>query len=407
MKVLIAAPYLYDANRREFSKNKTGFGIILRDILEQVRQGADVCFISHVLTKGYDGIAPHTVASVLCNAKFSDYLEAFRCVIVPELPDINRLNLAYYRLEKGFIRKTISSYAPEIVHIHGIGPGSQSYVDVCKELQVPYIVTSHGLLENATRSSAQLKEFEKEKLHEMNEEGIPISVISTGIKKRLLHSSYYGLRNKKSIHVVTNGINVKRLKPFNNIRQHYGIPQEAKIVLAIGSVYKGKNQIQIVRAYKKMPEEVKKNLWIFFAGTIDSSYPIFEEIQKDPYKDHLIMLDFVPHEALVNYYCNADLTVLASIEEGFGLSLVESFVYGVPSVTFSDLDAVPDIYNENAMLLCNERSDDALEDTIVAALEKKWNSEWIQEYSKRFSLEHMRDEYMKLYKKVLEEASSQ
>lgn len=115
------------------------------------------------------------------------------------------------------------------------------------------------------------------------------------------------------------------------------------------------------------------------------------------------MTGFLPFEDIINYYNEADLLILASIEEGFGLSLIEGFVYGVPSVTFSDLDAVPDVYDERAMMLCHERTDKALAATIELALEKNWDKEWIKGYSKKFSLESMRDKYLDVYREVIAE----
>ena len=48
---------------------------------------------------------------------------------------------------------------------------------------------------------------------------------------------------------------------------------------------------------------------------------------------------------------------------------MEGFAYGVPSLTFADLNAVFDIYDETAMLLCHERSDEALSAAMAQALE--------------------------------------
>ena len=74
---------------------------------------------------------------------------------------------------------------------------------------------------------------------------------------------------------------------------------------------------------------------------------------------------------------------------------------GVPCVTFSDLDAVHDIYDERAMLLCGNRSDDALAKSLEIALNKSWDKEWIKKYSKNFSLEKMTERYIDIYKKIV------
>ena len=93
---------------------------------------------------------------------------------------------------------------------------------------------------------------------------------------------------------------------------------------------------------------------------------------------------------------------MASRDEGFGLSLIEGFSFGIPCVTFSDLDAVQDIMNEDAVLLCASRDDKDFSDVISAAIKKKWDKEKITEYAKQFSLETMAERYCKFYEmKVL------
>lgn len=42
-------------------------------------------------------------------------------------------------------------------------------------------------------------------------------------------------------------------------------------------------------------------------------------------------------------WVNTDLNIFLSKNDGFGLSVIESFVRGVPSVMYDDLDAVRDV----------------------------------------------------------------
>ena len=404
IKVLFAAPYIYKSNWSEFSKNKTGFGIIVEKIFSLVKQVENACLISHVLTKGHDAIVSHNILSILYHARIKDYYLAFKQLLFPDTQDVNRFKLAYYYLDKGFFSNLVKKYEPDVVHIHGIGIGTNCYIDVCRENSTPYIVTIHGVLEKSSTASNSFKNIERRCLRELNEEKIPITVVSTGIKRRLLDCSYYGLCNDGYIKVITNGTDVKAKEAFKNIREQYNIPLTGKIIVAIGSVYAGKNQIEIVRAYARMSEVTKENTWIFIIGNIIDGYPIQEEVNRlDLLKKHIFLTGFLPFEDIINYYNEADLLILASIEEGFGLSLIEGFVYGVPSVTFSDLDAVPDVYDERAMMLCHERTDKALAATIELALEKNWDKEWIKGYSKKFSLESMRDKYLDVYREVIAE----
>ena len=63
--------------------------------------------------------------------------------------------------------------------------------------------------------------------------------------------------------------------------------------------------------------------------------------------NNIVFCGFIDKENIPSYINQSDINVVASLDEGFGLSMIECFVHGVPTVTFSDLDAIEDIYNEN------------------------------------------------------------
>ena len=135
-------------------------------------------------------------------------------------------------------------------------------------------------------------------------------------------------------------------------------------------------------------------------GSTNHSYSVTEEIEHLNLKDKVICTGFVPREELNNYYSAAHNTVCASIVEGFGLSMIEGFVYGAPCVAFSDIQAISDIYDEDAMLLCHERSDTAFASALEKALMMEWNKTKIQEHSRKFSLETMAQKYVSVYNMV-------
>jgi glycosyltransferase involved in cell wall biosynthesis len=150
-----------------------------------------------------------------------------------------------------------------------------------------------------------------------------------------------------------------------------------------------------------MPHDFRQRVWLVIIGTISSNYPIFANMKELGLEDRIIVTGFIPHKELHNYYAAADLNILASHDEGFGLSIIEGFVYGVPSVTFSDLDAISDLYDEKAMVLCDERTDEAFSKKIRFALEKQWDREAIKEYSKKFSMESMTEKYISVFKQEI------
>jgi glycosyltransferase involved in cell wall biosynthesis len=55
-------------------------------------------------------------------------------------------------------------------------------------------------------------------------------------------------------------------------------------------------------------------------------------VERHRLQDHVFFTGFVPDEALVHLYNRADLLVLPSLEEGFGLPAMEAAACGTPVV---------------------------------------------------------------------------
>lgn len=404
MKILILSPYIY-SDKYEYTKNKTGFGMMVMDIVNSLcEQGNEVYVLTHKLyPRSIDGslvFLEHRLAEVFFYAQIhglSDEISNIRrlkCVLS------TKLRLLYYFLDRGYVKYVIRRIRPDIVHIHGVGLGSKNYVEACEELEVPFVITAHGLNQNSREAAQEDRKFEREFFRESEEKNIPITVVSTGIKRRLM-GEYYGLNNASNIQVVTNGTDMHMMETTEDISSKHAIPDGCKICLAVGSACERKNQIQIVRAFSVLPNYLRENTRVLILGNISESYQIKKEISRLGLDDFVICCGFVQHEELRNYYAVADLNILASKDEGFGLSMIEGFVYGVPSVAFSDLDAVLDVYDENVMELCDDRTDESFSKAISAALEKQWDKEAIKQHGKKFSLQIMAEKYMGVYTQAI------
>ena len=117
--------------------------------------------------------------------------------------------------------------------------------------------------------------------------------------------------------------------------------------------------------------------------------------------DKVHLLGFLTHKKVDQILEQANLNVIASKDEGFGLSIIEGYSHGVPTVTFSDLDAVPDLFDNQAMVKVEGRSDDELATGIEEGLNKQWDRSWIREYAKSFSIAKMAEQYIKVYSQSL------
>lgn len=402
MKVLFAVPYIYSKNYPKFTKNPTGFGMLVEQIFEYVSDKNDVYLISHVLTKGYGNILPHTIGDVLRHVRFRDILQGMNWAIHYKQGLKGRIKYFYYCLNKGYARYIIKKLKPDVVHIHSLGMRNKVFIEICEELGQKYIVTLHGLigLNNSVQAPKWDKAYEKEVLQRCEEQNIPVTVISTGIKNRI--EKHYLKDASRSITVVTNGTKVTPIEGelHRDLRREYHIPEGVKIAVVVGNISVNKNQIQIVDAVAGLLEK-RKDIVVFLCGKDTIGGKVRERIDACGLGSHIFELGFVPYEQLGNVYKQADFNILASINDGFGLSIVEAFVYGLPTVTFGDLDAIPDLYNEKAMLLCEDRSTEALSAAIDKAMDAEWDAESIRAYSKNFSLEKMAENYQRVYEQTV------
>ena len=401
MKVLIATTYIYKKDWPEFTRNRTGFGIMVNDIFESVSEEADTYLLSQVITEGHGKVLRHTWRDVLCSARLKDWGKGFRYFFGYQQGMKKRIKYFYYALNSGSIRKAIRTIKPDVVHIQGIGAQIKPFIEICEEENVPYIVTLHGLIgfDNTVLASVWDKQMEKDFLIEADEKGIPVTVISTGMKRRI-EKNYLG-HEAKNITVVCNGTKIQYDEKLIDLdatplRKEFGLTDE-KIIVAIGSLCERKNQIQIVRALKK----VKTPCHLFLCGADTMAGEVQRSVDDQGMSDKVHLLGFLTHKKVDQILEQANLNVIASKDEGFGLSIIEGYSHGVPTVTFSDLDAVPDLFDNQAMVKVEGRSDDELATGIEEGLNKQWDRSWIREYAKSFSIAKMAEQYIKVYSQSL------
>ena len=114
------------------------------------------------------------------------------------------------------------------------------------------------------------------------------------------------------------------------IREKYGIPEDAPVVGFVGRLGKEKGCNELFRAFQEIKKTVP-NAKLLFVGPIEKEESIDPELLEYFWKcDDIIKTDRVTH---VEKYTSAmDVFVLPSYREGFGMSVVEASAMEVPVV---------------------------------------------------------------------------
>lgn len=398
MKIVIAAPYVYYPNDKVLCRNKTGFGIMVNKIFNTIREHEPNCKLLSLDLTGRntpEGVVKHTAVDILKKVNFKYLVQGIRYFFHGELSLKQRIKYCIYCFDKGFIEDYLLSERPDVVNIHGIGTKTISIIEVCDKLNIKYIVTLHGLYsndKNALSPSVIDRRIEREFIIDAFSSNIPMSVISTGIKKEI-EKEYLNGEVAKNVRIILNGTEgFNELHSCSNSDDYFTI-------CSIGNLTKGKNHIQIIRACELLCR--KKKIRLIIVGEGNARNEIEKYIDEHNLELIVELKGFVDHVDLPKIIKHCNLNVLASIKEGFGLSIIEGYSMGIPAVFFSDIDAANDISSPDATIMVETRSDEALADAINYALEKKWEMVKIQKFAETFSLEKMAKEYITYFNDIL------
>lgn len=144
-----------------------------------------------------------------------------------------------------------------------------------------------------------------------------------------------------------------------------GVTRE-NIVLSVGAIQKRKNIARLVEAFETLDGSWR----LIVAGSCGyGSEEILRRIEHSPARDRISVTGYVSLEDLAGYYAAASIFAFPSLDEGFGMPLLEAMAAGVPIVT-SDRSALPEVAGDAAMLVDPE-STDALSGALRDLAEKE------------------------------------
>lgn len=404
-KILILTPHIYFDGIENFTKNRTGFAFMMNDIVYNLsKQNVSVAVLTQSsITKGYITENIH-----ILKRTWFDFIRFFRfeylllaIKLIKKRPKNIKtiLKTIFYCLSSGYVEKVISSWKPDVIHIHSLLPSVIPYIYSTSKFKIPYIVTIHALIPNQSKDpESNFRSMFESKFHSMAEtKNISVTTVSTGMKNRIINK--YKLKSGNNIQVITNGTNISKTDTTQfDLRNKYNIMQECEIVLCVGTIGTRKNQLQLLRAYDFLDNNDKEKLSILFIGNDTLNGELDREIKLRGLGFRVKNCGFVDKNIIHTYYDQADYNVLVSIDEGFGLSIIEGYSFGLPTLTFKDLDAANDLYHQDCMIVVDERTDIALSKGLKELTCRKWNRTLVKNYAHNFSSKSMAKKYIELYK---------
>lgn len=399
MKVLAISSHFYDEQHTKTKGLITGLGIMLRDIFEGVSQQVNCLFLTTNMVTKDKSIGNIKMFSalkgrnLLQSIKIKDCISVISLLIKGYTPRIIKQKiLASKSIER--LKELINEEKPDIINLHDLGYINREIAHYCSSNGIRCVITIHLYIGNNTNTYGynQLKENEDSTF---NLKGLYYSVVSSGIKKRILLDHPNILPDQ--VFVIVNGSNfVDNIKtPFTAL----SATNNKKTLLCIGTICERKNQLQIIRAVKKMTPEEREGFEILFFGS-DNSGKFQEQIDQSGCGNTLHYMGKITQSQLQKYYQSAFGTITVSKNEGFGLTVIEGYSYGLPAIFNADLDSSPDLFSPDACLTINDNTDETLRNTILNFLSIKWNPQIICEFAKKFSMKEVCNHYVNMYNQI-------
>jgi glycosyltransferase involved in cell wall biosynthesis len=123
--------------------------------------------------------------------------------------------------------------------------------------------------------------------------------------------------------------------------------QRERIVFSAGAVQKRKNIARLVGAFESLD-----NSWtLALAGSLGfGGEEIGSRIEASPARSRIKLLGYVSPEELATWYARASIFAFPSLDEGFGMPVLEAMAAGAAVLT-SDRSALPEVAGDAALLV--------------------------------------------------------
>jgi glycosyltransferase involved in cell wall biosynthesis len=181
-----------------------------------------------------------------------------------------------------------------------------------------------------------------------------------------------------------------------------------KYILHLGVLEKRKNLLNLIMAFHLLLAEGYEDYYLVLAGSsvakekIDDSANIRNLVKKLDLEERVILTGFISDEHLAHYYKNATVYAFVSINEGFGLPVLEAFQNNLPTL-ISDNSCLPEVGGD-AVITCDPFNITDIKNKLKLIIDNpSLQSQLIEKGHKRltlFSWQNSAGELLNVFKEI-------
>lgn len=303
------------------------------------------------------------------------------------------------------LRKALDDFAPDIIHCHSQASMLSLAIKYAKKRDLPIISTMHTKFSFCYKESAKLDIIVKPMLKSIGKKLKKVDVVTSvsySMKDEFLQYGFNG-----QFQVIKNGLSIKSFEPDEIqkfAQDKYDLKPNDNIFIFVGRITKVKN-IQFILDTLEILNQNGTNFKMIIVGD-GNDLKHFKTVaeEKGIASKVLFLGKITDKKLLASLYLNANINIFPSIFDNDSLTIVEAAMYSTPSITIKDTGSSERLTDgENGFVV--ENNPKAMAERITELLLDKHQIEKAGQNAKNQlvkSWEDVTQEYLKLYKKTIE-----
>ena len=308
---------------------------------------------------------------------------------------------------KNWMDHTIKAF--NIVHVHGLYRFPVTYAArAARKAVVPHVITPHGALDPFLYTQSRYSVFIKRLYERLFD--FPnmrhASAINYTTQEELLRTKFLNLRAPTA--VVPNGIDwhqYDQLPQRGSFRDSIGVDMAAPLVLFLGRINFKKGLDLLIPAFSIASNTLPKaRLAIVGPDNEGLGRDVRKWCSAHGIENRVSIIDHQNREQVRQTYVDADLYVLPSYTENFGLTVIEAMACRCPVVISNQVNIWPEVKQAGAGKVVNLEPQE-ISDAMLSILGNKHIAKCMGEAGRKlarsYAYEHVADQIKQMYETII------
>jgi glycosyltransferase involved in cell wall biosynthesis len=269
----------------------------------------------------------------------------------------------------------------DCIDAHYVYPDGLAAVLIARSLGIPVVVTARGTDIHTFTSFTTIRQQIRWTLRH-TAAVVAVSDSLAGIMRDLEPTL-------KDVHVIGNGIDRQRFfrEDRQVARQKLGLNPQDRIVVSVAALKSVKGPDLLVRATSLLRKSFA-DCKVLFVGAGRELSALQQLAKQVDCADICQFVGAVPNEQLRTYFSAADVSCLASRQEGWPNVVLESMACGTPVVATA-VGAVPQLLANPELGIIVEPNPESISAGLLRALQQQWDPLATSSYAQRHTWENV------------------